>query len=359
MKKYILAFGIGALLLGSACDPIIQEALTPESAEAELLAENDSNGENLRKSKGKVETQWKVEEATKAHRLMEITYQMLPSYLPLDKVNRTFESSRSADQFVAEMINESLKIFDSNIERNGRFLSPLARRNHQAMRGDEHEIEYDLVAAKFRDDDDALASMAGYLKIGDIKGESTDNKSAYHLLKYIGKNGPGNAMGGCPDRNNPACDSIPPIQAPQLEEMVEFLPVLKRAEGKSVPTAAALNDLKWGTDLDPVAIALILPAVQKIADNPAPTQSNGDHKDWIIIESMARRYGVNLGDSRGTFLAFGAGGSIFGLINEKYDASGDLDWAAIQLNRRKFEFEMWLFWSKWAASKSSGTAPGR
>lgn len=358
MKKYILALGIGALLLGSACDPMNQEALTPVSAEEELLAENDPNGENFRKSKGKIEAGWKVEEATKAYRLMEIAYQMLPSYLPLDKVNRSFESTRSEDQFVADMIKESLKVFDSNIERNGRFLSPLALRNHQAMRGDEHEIEYDLVAAKFRDDDEALASMTGYLKIEDIKGESTDNESAYYFLKFIGNKGT-SASGGCPNPKNPWCDSIPPIKAPQLQEVVEFLPVLKRAEGESRPTAAALNDLKWGADLDPVAIGLLLPAVQKIADNPVPTQSNGDHKDWILIESMARRYGVNLGDSRGTFLAFGAGGSIFGLINEKYDASGDLDWAAIQLNRRKFEFEMWLFWSKWAAAKSAGTAPGR
>jgi hypothetical protein len=358
MKKYILAIGIGAILLGSACDPMNQEALTPVFAEEELLAENDPNGANYRKSKGKVDAGWKVEEGRKAYRLMEIAYQMLPSYLPLDKVNRTFESSRSEDQFVAEMIKESLKVFDSNIERNGRFLSPLARRNHQAMRGDEHEIEYDLVAAKFRDDDEALASMAGYLKIEDIKGESTDNESAYYFLKFIGNNGSG-AMGGCPDRNNPWCDSIPPIMAPQLEEIVEFFPILKRTNGRPASTSAALNELKFNAGLDPVAIGLLLPAVQKIADNPAPTQSNGDHKDWIIIESMAKSYGVNLGDSRGTFLAFGAGGSIFGLINEKYDASGDLDWAAIQLNRRKFEFEMLLFWSKWAASRDAATAPGR
>lgn len=355
MKKYILAIGIGALLLGSACDPMNQEALTPVSSEEELLAENDPNGENFRKSKGKVEVTWKVEEG---YRMMEGAYLMLPSYLPLEKVNRTYESTRSDDQFVAEMIKESLKVFDSNIDRNGRFLSPLARRNHQALRGGEHEIEYDILAGKFSDEDDALASMAGYLKIGDIKGESTDNQTAYYFLKFIGNNSD-SAMGGCPDRKNPWCDSIPPIQAPQLVEIVEFLPILKRAEGRSRPTATAVTDLKWGADLDPVAIGLLLPAVQKIAANPGPPQADKDHKDWIIIESMAGRYGVNLDNSRGTFLAFGAGGSVFGLINEKYDASGDLDWASIQLNRRKFEFEMWFFWSKWAAAKSAGPAPGR
>lgn len=353
MKKYILV--IGALLLGSACDPINQEALTPVSSEEELLAENDPNGENFRKSKGKVEASWKVEEG---YRMMEGAYPMLPSYLPLEKVNQTYESTRSEDQFVAEMIKESLMVFDSNIERNGRFLSPLARRNHQAMRGGEHEIEYDILAGKFNDEDDALASMAGYIKIGDIKGESTDNESAYYFLKFIGNNSD-SAMGGCPDRKNPWCDSIPPIMAPQLEEIVEFLPVLKRTGGKSQPTAAALNNLKWGADLDPVAIGLLLPAVQKIADNSEPAQADKDHKDWILIESLASRYGVDLDNSRGTFLAFGAGGSVFGLINEKYDASGDLDWAAIQLNRRKFEFEMWFFWSKWAASQRAGTASGR
>jgi hypothetical protein len=354
MKKYLIIIGIGALLLQASCDSLYQDE-TVLLSDRELMESGEINSgkENFRH--GKVEASWKVEEG---YRMMESAYLMLPSYLTLEKVTRTFESSRSEDGFVEEMIKESLKVFDSNIDRNGRFLSPLAQRNHQALRGEEHEIEFDIQAGKFNDEDDALAAMAGYLKIEDIKGESTDNESAYYFLKFIGNNSD-SAMGGCPDRKNPWCDSIPPIQAPQLEEIVEFLPILKRAEGRSLPTAAALNDLKWGADLDPVAVGLLLPAVQKIADNSEPAQADKDHKDWIIIESMAGRYGVNLANSRGTFLAFGAGGSVFGLINEKYDASGDLDWASIQLNRRKFEFEMWFFWSKWAAAQRAGTASGR
>ena len=119
---------------------------------------------------------------------------------------------------------------------------------------------------------------------------------------------------------------------PQLEEVVKFLPILKEAENRR-RGSVVLEDLSIRSGIDPVAIALLLPAVQKIANNSEPAQSNKDHKDWIIIESMASRYGVDLADTKGTFLAFGAGGSIVGLINEKYDASGDLDWATIQLNR--------------------------
>ena len=351
MKKYLLTIGIGAMLLHVSCDSLQQDEVLLEDDQA--LFESDelsASGENLRK--GNVETEWKVEKGEKFYRMTENTYLMLPSYLPLEKVNRTYESTRSDDQFVEEMIKESLKVFDSNIFSSGRFLSPMARINHEALAGDEHEIEYDILAAKFRDEDEALASMAGYLKIGDIKGESQDGRT-FPLFEYIGNNST-QTGDDCKGKGS-WCDSIPPVRPPQLEEMVEFLPVLKRLGGQPNPTEAAMNELKSNTGLDPVAIALLLPAVQKIADLPSPS-ADKDHSRWIPILSVGNRYGVDLSESLGTFLAFGAGGSLFGLINEKYDASGDMDWAAVQLNRRRFEFEMWLFWSKWAEAKRIGSA---
>lgn len=352
MKKYILTLGIGAMLLQVSCDSLQQDEVLLEDDQALFeLEELAMEGENLRR-KGNVETTWKVEKGEKFYRMTENTYLMLPSYLPLEKAEQVFESSRTQEAFVEEMIKESLKVFDSNIFKYGRFLSPLARRNHQALAGDEHEIEYDVLGAKFQDDDDALASMAGYLKIGDIKGESTDQKS-FPLFKFFGNNST-NAGGDC-DGKGPWCDSLPPVKQPQLEQMIEIFPLLKRGGGKPMPTEAALNDLKSGADLDPVAIALLLPAVQKIADLPSPN-ADKNHEKWIPILSTGRRYGVDLSQSLGTFLAFGAGGSIFGLINENYDASGDMDWAAVQLNRRRFEFEMLLLWSKWAESKKTGTS---
>ena len=67
-----------------------------------------------------------------------------------------------------------------------------------------------------------------------------------------------------------------------------------------------------------------------------------------------------MSESLGMYLAYGAGGSIFGLVDDKYDSSGDMDWATIQLNRRKFEFEMLYFWSIWwEAQQQEDPATGR
>ncbi|GMQ27444.1 hypothetical protein [Algoriphagus confluentis] len=351
MKKYLLTIGIGAMLLQVSCDSLQQDEVLLEENQALLESGELTTGEENLRKKGNVETTWKVEKAEKFYRMTENTYYLLPSNLPLEKVNRIYESNRSEDQFVEEMIRESLKVFDSNISRYGRFLSPLSRRNHQALAGGEHEVEYDIVAAKFLDEDEALASMAGYLKIDDIQGESPDNKG-FPIFKFVGNNSTQTGE-DCKGKGS-WCDSIPRIQPSQLEEMVAILPVLKRAQGLTRPTTAALQNLELSAGLDPVSIGLLLPAVQKIADNPTP-RADADHSRWIPILSTARRYGFDMNESLGTFLAFGAGGSIFGLTNEKYDASGDMDWAAVQLNRRRFEFEMWLFWSKWAQNKKTGS----
>ncbi|GMQ23702.1 hypothetical protein Aoki45_03840 [Algoriphagus sp. oki45] len=352
MKKYLLTIGIGAMLIQVSCDSLQQDEVLLEENQALLESEELATGEENLRKKGNVETTWKVEKAERFYRMTENTYYLLPSNLPLEKVNRAYESTRSDDQFVEEMIKESLKVFDSNIFNYGKFLSPLSRRNHQALAADEHEVEYNILAAKFNDEEEALASMAGYLKIEDIDGESTESKT-YPIFKIVGN--PSTQSGDDCKGKGSWCDSVPPVRPPQLEEMVDFLPVLKRYGGQPNPTQAALNELKSNTGLDPVAIALLLPAVQKIADLPSPN-ADKDHSKWIPIQSVGRRYGVDMTESVGTFLAFGVGGSVFGLINEKYDASGDMDWAAVQLNRRRFEFEMWLFWSRWAEAKKIGSA---
>lgn len=338
MRKYILAIGVGALLYGSGCDSMNQENTVPVDLGQELLESGSTSEENLRIFRGfpKVEM-----DAAKNYRMMERAYSMLPSYLPLQTVERTFETSRSREQFVEKMIMASLEIFDNNIQRSGRFLSPLSRRNHQTLAADEHEVEYDILAGKFKDDDEALASLAGFLKIEDIKGESQDKK--YPIFKFVGNSS--TTSGDDCKGKGPWCDSIPPIKQPDIEKLVDWLPVLARTQAQPAALAQQLDILSGELD-QRIIIGLLLPAVQKQADVPQASEDSG-HKDWINIESVGRSYGLELGKSAGTYMAYGAGGSIFGLVNDKYDASGDMDWATIQLNRRKFEFEMLLLWSKW------------
>jgi hypothetical protein len=351
MRKYILAIGVGALLYGSGCDSMNQENTVPVDLGQELLESGSTSEENLRIFRGfpKVEMA-----AAKNYRMMERAYSMLPSYLPLQTVERTFESSRSREQFIEKMIKASLEIFDNNIQRSGRFLSPLSRRNHQSLAADEHEVEYDILAGKFKDDDEALASLAGFIKIDDIKGESQDKK--YPIFKFVGNSStkPGDDCKG----KGPWCDSIPPIKQPDMETLLDWLPVLASTQAQPAALAQQLDILSGELD-QRIIIGLLLPAVQKQADVPQASEDSG-HKDWINIESVGRSYGLELGKSAGTYMAFGAGGSIFGLLNEKYDASGDLDWATIQLNRRKFEFEMLYFLSSWwEAQHQEDPATGR
>lgn len=346
MRKYILAIGVGALLYGSGCDSMNQENTVPVDLEQQEI-HSEEGGENYRRGFNFPKLELK---AKRNYRMMENAYQMLPSYLPLQKVEGAYKTSRSREQFVEKMIMASLEIFDNNIQRSGRFLSPLSRRNHQSLVADEHEVEYDILAGKFKDDDEALATLAGFLKIGDIKGESQDKKykgesqdKKYPIFKFVGNSS--TTSGDDCKGKGPWCDSIPPIKQPDIEKLVDWLSVLARTQAQPAALAQQLDILSGELD-QRIIIGLLLPAVQKQADVPQ-ANADGEHKDWINIESVGRSYGLELGKSAGTYMAFGAGGSIFGLVNEKYDASGDMDWATIQLNRRKFEFEMLLLWSKW------------
>lgn len=51
--------------------------------------------------------------------------------------------------------------------------------------------------------------------------------------------------------------------------------------------------------------------------------------------------------------------SIGMLVSEEYDGSGDVDWASIQVNRKKFEFEMFLLWSRFWDNHQIDPTTGR
>lgn len=344
MKKYLVAIGIGALILNSSCDPMNQENNLPADELSTLERELSEGEENLRK--GQVEVEWKVEEAERAYRLMENAYPNLLSQFPKEEVERQRSSSRSKAAFVENMIKKSIRVFDENIMLRGRFLSAQTLRNHQQMAGDEHEIEYDILAFG----EDEQASMAGYLKIGDIKGESTEQASFNFAKVKLFNSGVGMAK-GC----NWCNDSLPPIKAPQLEEIVDFLIDAERSNADPSQTQAGLLELEFG-GLNPVHAALLLPAVQKVRE---AARINARGKADILIESISSYYGLELGDEKGKFLRYGGLGSIGALIDSDYDNSGDLDWASVQLHRAKFELEMLFLWSRFWDAQVGEIPTGR
>ena len=119
----------------------------------------------------------------------------------------------------------------------------------------------------------------------------------------------------------------------------------------------ALDELEISAGVDPVAIGLLLPAVQKVREAAARNSAARGKAD-ILIESLGF-YGLALEDDFSNLLQIGGMGSIGQLANENYDDSGDKDWATIQLNRRKFEFEMLFIWSRFWDEHQNDPTTGR
>lgn len=342
MKKYLLILAAGAVMLGSACDSMNEETVTPPLEES-LVEPGAGSQENLRK--GTELEHVLLAKVNRNYRLMENAYPLLLVHLPKEEAERQREDSRGKAQFVMKMINRSLKVFDSNIQGNGRFLSPESRRNHSTLSGDEHEFEYDILA--FGDDEEA--AFDAYIKIPDIDGESGEEVS-FNFAKIEFEN---SAAGKC---QSIWCDSFPDVIAPQIEETLEFLKRVDRFNAEPAQTQAGLLELELNAGLDPVAIGLLVPAIQKVRE---AARINARGKADILIESLSNSYELDLSEQKGKFLRYGGAGSIAELISEDYDDTGDLDWATIQLNRSKFELEMLMLWSRYWDSKTGTDPTGR
>jgi hypothetical protein len=341
MKKNLLMLCAGAVILVTGCDPYNQEAVVPADAltteDGSILAQDGS--ENARTS-----VQWPHRlgaQVKRNQRMMENAYPMLAAKFPSNRVEEHRQTSRSKEVFIEKMVRESIRVFDENILIRGKFLSFETQRNHQAMAGSEHEFEYDISA--FSNDEEAALDV--YIKIPDIDGESGESNSkpsesiSFNFAKIKVSVGKGNAM-GC----TWCGDSFPPIKKPQLEETIEFLKRVQRWNAEPSQTQAGLMDLEISSGINPVAIGLLLPAVQKVRE-AARMEARG--KADILIESLASSYSVPLDDQTGKFYRYGGNGAIFSLISDKYDDEGDLDWASVQLYRSKFEWEMLFFWSRY------------
>lgn len=336
MKKYILTIGIGALFFSSACDTLNQENIEPVDLEKLEIAENQSEkvgGENYR-----AYPKW----VKNLYPLMENAYQMLPSYLPVEKAESTLRNSSTKELFVEKMIKASLEIFDSNLMQNGHILSDLSKRNHDRLAAAEHEITYDIAAGAFR-------SATAYLKIGDLIGESTDYTVAKIFNIKGGKYGKGSEKG------NPWNDSIPPVKSQEAAELGDFILGLNPRNVDPVSLNNALNELEINAGIKPELVALLLPAVQSAREAAKP---NSRGKATILIESMGN-YGLNVETDLSLMYQIGGMASIGNLTSDDYDAEGDVDWAFIQLNRKKFEFEMFFLWERfWENNQTDPTTGG-
>ena len=349
MKKYLLTWCVGALIFGSSCDSMNQESLHSDS---DLLDSQSDNFGSLTDPNARTSVQWPyqlIQQTERNNRMMENAYPLLMSRIPQDLAEEYRQNSRSKEDFVKKLVVESLRLFDENIFQHGKFLSYPTQRKHQAMAGGEHEFEYDILA--FEDEE---AAFDYYLKIPDIEGESEAGEPmpsesvSFNFGKIKLSNGSGAAK-GCDWCN----DSLPPIKKPQLEEMIEFLKKVDGWNADPSPTQAGLMDLELSSGINPIAIGLLLPAIQKVRE-AARIEARG--KADILIESLSHSYGLGLDREKGKFLRYGGSGGLFQLMAEDYEEDGDLDWASVQLGRSRFEWEMLFFWSRYWDQKSTASS---
>lgn len=337
MKKYLLIIGLGVMFANTSCDPQNEEALFADVDQAVLADQSDDP--NARKG-----AKPSLAEAKLAYdyEIAETAYYALMRELPPSKVREIMAESDDQGYVLKNVIISSMKIFDEAVMENGRKMSDLARRNHAALAGDEHEIEYDLTAG-------ALRAAAGYLKIGDIKGESTDHEYPVgEIFDIIGT--------ASNPKGNPWNDSIPPVKAPEAGALGDFVLELNIRNVDPESMNNALNELGLSAGIRPVLIGLLLPAVQKVREAAARPSARG--KADILIESLGF-YGLDEESDLSSMYKIGGMGSIGMLASEEYDSTGDIDWASIQLNRKKFEFEMLLLWSRFWENNHTDPTTGR
>ena len=238
MKKYLLIFTIGGLLMTSSCDSLNSENTMPDNGvESNLLGDN-SSGENLRKS-GNLPGN-PIGKASKNYDLVENGYFNLMNALPSSKVDKFLSSSRDKESFVVGMMKKSTEIFDKNIQSNGKFLSDYSRRNHLALveedhsAGDEHEITYDIAAGVRLNNTRNEAS----LRVKEMLANFSD-RTTFQLFNYTGR-----PQAAGTDNCGPWCDSIPPVKKPELEETYEFLLGVQRYNADPAQPSSARTELE-------------------------------------------------------------------------------------------------------------------
>lgn len=339
MKKYLFIIGLGVMFANTSCDPQNEEGLFADVDQAVAASVNEAGDPNARKvgkgSGADTKLAYDYEVAESAY------YQLIKTIPPIDGES-SMKESRSREDFLEKMIIKSLGVFDKSVMTAGHKMSDLAKRNHAALAGDEHEIEYDVAQAP-------QAAATGYLKIGDIKGESTDHE--YPVAKIFQIRGSANSAKG-----NPWNDSIPPVKAPEAVGLGDF--VLELSLRTSDPTSLdeALGQLEISSGINPTQVGLLLPAIQKVRE--AASHQNARGKADILIETL-HVYGLDKEDDLSTMYKVGGMGAIGKLVSDNYDESGDVDWASIQLNRKKFELEMLFLWSRFWDNHQTDPTTGR
>lgn len=327
MKKYLLILVVGAMILQSSCDSMENEVVDPQVQSAALSSANARMAEVEMLATNKID---------KNYQLAEYAYEGLEVCIPKDKALDKLNSTRDQVQFIEDMIKKSMSVWDSTLKKRGEFLSPLSQRNHSAMAGGEHEVEYDILGFI----EDETAAIDYYLRIPDIPGESRDGREpGFHFSRIIGNSSTANATEPC---DNIWCDSIPPVKKPETEETAALLLELSYQRDPA-QTSRLIEQLKVGTGMEPVQVSLLLPAVQRVRE-AARLGVNARGKADILIETLGTYYGVDVETQMNKLLAYGGAGSLAELVSEEYDDEGDIDWATIQLNRKKFEMEMLFFW---------------
>ncbi len=342
MKKYLFIITVAGLILTNSCDSLEHENHIPQNELESGLDVGSSADENLRKNSQGIGNVTK--RASRNYDLMENAYYEMVRKLKPNEIERIKSTSRSKRSFVVKMMGKSTELFDQNILNKSKFLSAYAVENlkelienNDSFSGDEHEISYDIAAGVRLNNSSRIDERRVLQELGKFRNEST-----FQFFKHI--RDPKIPAAGC----GPYCDSLPPIKKPELEDTYKFLLEVESSNAEPSRTEAGIIGLEINSGVDPRSVALLLPAVQSARE---AARVNARGKADILLESLGSLYGINMNDKKGELLKYGGSGSILALISEDYEPDGDLDWSTVQLNRSKFKFEMFFFWSEYWDSK--------
>ncbi|MFN3761542.1 MAG: hypothetical protein ACK4SF_20200 [Algoriphagus aquaeductus] len=332
MKKYQLFLSTGAILWCAACDPLNTENVSPEREEWNQAESGDL-------AHARVGFDLKInQKVNQIYGLTEATYQELLQEEGFREAKLTLRKAGDRRQYLTEMLRLSLHKYDNVVLKRGNFLSPLAKRNHQAMMQEIPQFDYDLDGYY---DPQALTPI--YIEYEGIPGELTSEPTEEISFNFTKITHHG-ATSSDPDCKSPWCNIPAPIRGAQMLKVIRFLEELPRYAQDPSRMNQALEQLEIDAGLDPVAIALLLPAVQKVRESAGRSSTKGGIS--VAAGDINGFYNPESGNLHGAFLVLGAYGSLGKFIRTDYDDTGDLDWALIQLHRKKFELEMFLLWSE-------------
>ncbi|XOV93579.1 MAG: hypothetical protein ACFHWX_02490 [Bacteroidota bacterium] len=306
--KHLIPISLMAVLLATACqeEPIEVQDIVVEEEQQDLM---ELLVRDLKENSG----------------VMDQAFSNVASYYNADSIQKNYKKAESKSAFIKKMSAVNHDLFIKAVEETS-------------------------------------ASMSGYLKIGDIKGESTDNASEAFVRLLISKDPLGvyydNLNTALADANHDKWVIIESFQGEagtsgealpteevtlnfeKIKSAIKFKDILVSSleeDERATEMEGFISEYKWGE----VMVGLLLPAVQSFSE----TTENTPVKDWLNTEIKLAINGGLHRDIIRRFQAAGLAGGLELVINEDFDNS-DQYTAMFDLMHAQYQASLHFIWGE-------------